>query len=244
MHGHSIAGVDAERLRLLTLATERELHAPLQALRLLLEGRRGTSSSLTERAFVDRDFVDRALLELLRAERAACDLVRWTAPRNLCVVPCTVSEVASSLESTLEPHERERCDIVVENGATELRTDSRLLVECLARTVEDALSRSATRRPEVLVHLHADDEDVTLSLVEGSAAGLTAFDPDEEEANEELTLAEAILERDVARLGGRVSLHGSSGHRCCVAVVPRRADALGGVPSVEERAQRSLGGAA
>ena len=52
----------------LTLQAGRQLRWPLGALRLLLEGRRGTGLATDEEAFTDR-----AISELVRAERAAAD---------------------------------------------------------------------------------------------------------------------------------------------------------------------------
>lgn len=222
------------RQRALTLATERELRAPLRALRLLLEGRRGTPTSLTERAFVDRSFVERALSELQRAERAAADLVQWTSPRDVRAVPCTIAEITDALAGALDLDVRKRCHFVVENEDTRLVTDGRLVVETFARTIRHLVDPSDEGANEAMVHAHAEDGLVTISLVEGAAE--RADEIEVQEIDEHLSLAETLLERDLTLIGCRVSLHRTSGHRCVVVVFPRDAmDAAGA---------QTLGGAA
>ena len=209
----------------LTLATRRELHAPLVALRALLEGRRGSETAVTERAFVDRAFIDRALDELLRTEQAAANLVHWTCPRDIRKVPCTVAEIVGSLSSTLDKAERERCHFVIENGDADVTTDGPLLVDAFTRTIREALSRAADDASEVMIHAHADSDRVTISLVDGPADDSTTGNGHSGDTSPDRrpTLAEALLERDTERLGGRVSIHHTSEHRCCIAVFPRPA---------------------
>ncbi|MEM1449206.1 MAG: hypothetical protein AAF957_24275 [Planctomycetota bacterium] len=222
MHGqqtHRVSELEDGHDRSVTLATERELQAPLQALRLLLEGRRGTGERLTERAFVDRAFIDRALDELLRAERAALSLVEWACPRALRPTRSTIAEIVGSLSTTLDPDERARCHFVVDDGSAEIETDARLLVDAFARAARELLAADEDGSSEVMIHAHADDGMATISLVEGAEAIEDAIDIEGEEAAP--TLAEALLRRDVGRLGGRVSLHRTGEHRCCVAVLPR-----------------------
>ncbi|MEM9381477.1 MAG: hypothetical protein AAGB93_16095 [Planctomycetota bacterium] len=223
------SGDGGQRDRSVTLATERELHAPLHALRLLLEGRRGADGRLTERAFVDREFIDRALSELVRAERAAHSLVEWTCPRAIRPVQCTIAEIVGSLSSTLDGAERDRCHFVVDDGPVELETDARLLVDAFARLTRELLHSCENGASEVMVHAHADDGTATISLVEGTAKVDPALELGEEESAP--TLAEALLRRDVGRLGGRVGIHRAGEHRCCVAVLRR--DAHGVEPGFE-----------
>lgn len=230
----SAANDEAAGLLSLTLATKRELQAPLRALRVLLEGKRGSGSTLMEEAFVDRAFIDRALAELLRTERAAANLVQWTCPRETRMVPCTVAEIVGSLAGMLDAGERERCHFVIEDGKADVLTDGPLLVDAFVRTIREILDGAAGTANEVMVHAHADDDRVTISLVDGP----TDADGDAEGDDfRSPTFAEALLERDVARLGGRVTIHHTSEHRCCVAVLPRR-------EPVEATASLAYGGAA
>jgi hypothetical protein len=207
------------RLRSLTLATERELRSPLRALRLLLEGRRGTLTALTERAFADRDLIDRALRELGRAERAAADLVQWTAPRETRAVRCTLGEIVDSLAASLDRDVRARCHFVVEDADARLLTDGRLVAESFSRTIEDLIDPSRHDSNEAMVHAHADESLATISLVEGASEGASEIDLEAVDLTP--TLAEVLLERDLSEMGARVSLHGTGGHRCCVVVLPR-----------------------
>ena len=217
----SAANSEARSLLSLTLTTKRELQAPLRALRVLLEGRRSNGTTLTEQAFVDRAFIDRALDELLRTERAAANLVQWTCPREIRRVPCTIAEIIESLSSSLDARERERCHFVIEDGSTDVVTDGPLLVEAFTRTIREVLDGKSDPTSEVMIHAHADDDRMTISLVDGPTDGDRSLDVDE--VDREPTFAESLLERDIARLDGRVSIHRTSEHRCCVAVLPRHA---------------------
>lgn len=202
-----------------TLATERALKAPLGALRVLLEGaRQGAGSTPT------LPFIDRALEALISAESAAQDLVAWTAPRSLRITPATVGEIVESVSTTMSPALRSRCHLVVDNEDVALRTDARQLVEAFARSVQRCLVEAPTG--ELMIHAHADDEWATFSFIDAPSDTAVAHSQENGPAGLELgteaapALADMLLKRDVERVGGRLSIHETGGHRCCVAVVP------------------------
>ena len=194
----------------LTLQAGRQLRWPLGALRLLLEGRRGTGLATDEEAFTDR-----AISELVRAERAAADLIRWTAPRELRPTHCKLSQLAFGLSSVLDREDRRRCRFVIEDGDSSVTTDGRLLVEGIARVIELALDTLTGDDDELMVHTHADDRWATISLVNAGAG---------ERVHPAQHLAESILQRDLVDLGGRISLRDAGDHRCVVVSLPLGTD--------------------
>ena len=191
----------------LTLQAGRQLRWPLGALRTLLEGRRGAGLEAAE-----REFTERAIAELLRAERAATDLVRWSAPRELRPTTCKLSQLAFSLSSALDRPQRRRCRFVIEDGNSSVLTDGSILVEGVSRVIELALESSDAIDDELMVHTHADEQWATISLINAGS---------QHEIRSAQHLAESILQRDLVALGGRVSLRNASDRRCVVLSLPR-----------------------
>ncbi len=194
----------------LTLQAGRQLRWPLGALRTLLEGRRGAGLEAAE-----REFTERAIAELLRAERAATDLIRWSAPRELRPATCKLSQLAFSLSSALDRPQRRRCRFVIEDGDSSVLTDGSLLVEGTSRIIELALESSEAIDEELMVHTHADEQWATISLINAGSR---------HEIHPAQHLAESILQRDLIALGGRISLRDAEGRRCVVLSLPRGGD--------------------
>ncbi len=190
----------------LTLQAGRQLRWPLGALRTLLEGRRGAGLATAE-----REFTERAIAELLRAERAATDLIRWSTPRELRPSRCKLSQLAFSLSSALDKPERRRCRFVIENGDSSVMTDGSLLVEGITRVIELTLETSDDVHDELMVHTHADEQWATISLINARPR---------REINAGQHLAESILQRDLVALGGRSSLRNAGERRCLVLSLP------------------------
>ena len=190
----------------LTLQAGRQLRWPLGALRTLLEGRRGAGMPDAERAFTER-----AISELVRAERAASDLIRWSAPRELRPSRCKLSQLAFSLSSALDREDRRRCRFVIEDGDAALNTDGQLLVDGIARVIELALDALGDTDEELMVHTHADTQWATVNLINAGAC---------DRVQPAQHVAESILQRDLTDLGGRVSLRNSGDHRCVVVSIP------------------------
>lgn len=203
-----------------TLLTERTLKASLGALRVLLEGARQNGS-----ATPTIPFVERALRSLDRVEHAAHDLVDWTAPRSLQRSQASVGEIVESIASALPGAIVDRCHFVIDDAEVLLHTDARLLVDASVRSVRARLdadlidSGTGARVEEIMIHAHADDAWATFSFIDApSGDEIDALGHVEAAATP--ILCDAILERDVTRIGGRLSIHDTAGHRCCVAVVP------------------------
>lgn len=194
--------------RALTLATERRLRAPLAALRVLLEGARGRKTD-----GLDAGFADRAIEALEAAEQAALDLVAWTSPRSPRIAPATLAEVCHSMLALLNHDHRGRVELAVDDAEAGLQTDARMLVEALVNVARERISAVSGDGVALMVHAHADDALATISLVDASEA---TGDPTAGQ-----TVAEALLAREIHRLGGRASIHENEGHRCSVIVVPR-----------------------
>ncbi len=200
----------------LVLQAERDIRAPLATLRVLLEAARRGGDPDTSVAFSER-----AIGELRRAERAAEDLVAWTAPRPLRPVRCTVDHLIDSLRETLDPEIAERCRFAIDDGDTQLEIDARAAVATLERMLRFALDTALRPTADMMIHAHSDAEWTTLSLVDAPGdedrSGAQGRDP----SLDGTSLAEALMTRDVHRMGGRASLHRTGGHRCYVLVLPR-----------------------
>jgi hypothetical protein len=214
----------------LSLQAGRQLRWPLGALRTLLEGRRSAGLEAAE-----REFTERAIAELLRAERAATDLIRWSAPRELRPSRCSLSQLAFSLSRALDRPLRQRCRFVVEDGDAEVTTDGSLLVDGVSRVIELALEASESAEEELMLHTHSDEQWATISLINAGSR---------HEIHPAQQLAESILQRDITALGGRVSLRDAGHRRCVVLSIPRGKGGL----SLSQRAAQpqlaSIGGAA
>lgn len=209
------AGVHGERgpaqARAIALEATRELRSPIGALRVLLEGSRGSDAGASI------EFTDRALDELQRVEFAADDIVAWTLPRPLRSTSTSLGEIAASLDQSLDASHRRRTHFVVEEDATALNIDAPLLVEALARTLRHAYRQDGTAGLEVMVHIHAADELATFSFIHTGSAKTALFHRDGDCV---LGLADEILSATVSRLGGKTSIHDAEGHRCAVITLP------------------------
>lgn len=214
----------------LTLQAGRQLRWPLSALRTLLEGRRGAGLEAAE-----REFTERAIAELLRAERAATDLIRWSAPRELRPARCQLSQLAFSLSSALDQPDRRRCRFVIEDGDSSVMTDGSLLIEGLSRVIELALASADGLDEELMVHTHADKHWATISLINAGSR---------HEVNPGQQLAESILQRDLTALGGRISLRDAGERRCVVLSLPRDNEGLKLSQRAEQPRLLTVGGAA
>jgi len=182
---------------------QRSVRGPLAALRAALEGQRRSAS-----------YVDRALGELARVEDAVDDLWRWTQPAALRRTRCCLADLAASVRAGLDERERRRLWILVEQGGVVLETDGPLLVATLRRFVRASLLRAER---ELLLHAHADDDSVTLSVVDDPPHGEDSLDGDER-----VDLPLLLGRRDVARLGGTCTVHTTTPqHRCIVLRFPR-----------------------
>lgn len=205
VHGDQMLDKD----RGVALVATRALRSPLGALRVLLEGSRSQSSPR------GLEFTDRVLDELERAESAAHDLVAWTLPRTLRLIPTSLGELAASLMDSLAPSHRRLTHLVVEQDATTLQTDAPLLVECFSRTLRHAFQENGTAGLEVMVHIHATDDIATFSFIHTGSAKTSLFSADAIPS-----LADEILTATVARLNGKTSIHDAEGHRCAVITLP------------------------
>ncbi len=197
--------------RAIALEAIRELRSPIGALRVLLEGSRGSATPAA------LDFADRALDEIERAENAAQDLVAWTLPRTLRSTTTSLGEIAASLMDSLVPSYRRLTHLVVEQETTTLEIDAPLLVECFSRTLRHAFQQNGTSGLEVMVHIHAADDTATFSFIHTGSAKTSLFSVDGDSV---LSLADEILSATVVRLGGRTSIHDAEGHRCAVITLP------------------------
>lgn len=211
-HRDTAAALSPEEARL-TRATSRALKAPLGALRVLLEGAWASGESSAALPFVTR-----ALEEVRRAEDAADDLCRWILPRDLHPTACTLGEIVQSLRESLDIAHRKRCHVVADGPTDQpLLIDGRMVVSSIARVIVDRLD-DAHRAPgaELMLHVHADADRATLNLIDADApaVGETSDGP--------RTLADALLERDIQRVGGTARMHESNGHRCLMVTVPCR----------------------
>ena len=182
---------------------QQAVRGPLAALRAVLEGQRRSAG-----------YVDRALGELARVEDAVDDLWRWTQPTALRRTRCCLADLAASVRAGLDERERRRLWILVEQGGVVLETDGPLLVATLRRFVRASLLRAER---ELLLHAHADDDSITLSVVDDPPSGTDAID-----GSERLDLPLLLGKRDVLRLGGPCTVHTTSPqHRCIVLRFPR-----------------------
>lgn len=203
----------AERAAVM-LTTERAFLAPLGALRIAIEGAR------SQRAALPDTFLDRALEAVEEASHAASDMMAWANPRPLRPVACSVLELVASLRLTLSPELDSRCHFLVEGADTPLFLDGRLIVDGLERSIRRRLAHA--RRPgtaELMVHAHVENGLTTVSLIDASEGDELDVTGEALSQGAE-ALAEAILTRDCERIGGRVSIHETGGHRCIVAVFP------------------------
>lgn len=218
-HANSLAQAAAHGARAAAatpLGADRALRAPLRALRVAFEGMRSGAQA---------DLAERALAELNRAEHAAEDLVAWSHERPLRPVPCTVSEVITSLRAVLDLDDRSRCHLVLDGDDAPMTTDGRLLVDALERAIRSRLKSVA----EVMVHVHVEGDRASFNVVDTPEEEELAvlFDSSSDDAGSRATLAEELLVRDIQRLGGTVALRATGTHRCALAGVPLVIPAFG-----------------
>ncbi|MEL6429339.1 MAG: hypothetical protein AAFR54_09180, partial [Planctomycetota bacterium] len=148
-----------------------------------------------------------------RVERAAADMARVAHPRELRPVHATMAEIVRAVRESLDVSERRRCHFVVDAPGLVLETDGRLLARALVRAAADRLERREDA--ELMVHAHADADSATFSLIDATPPSGDAL-----AQVPAATLAETLLVRDAARLGGRAALHCAGDHRCAVVVLP------------------------
>ncbi len=220
LHGNR----EPAQARAIALEAARELRGPLGALRVLLEGSRG---SVDETGL---HFTDRAIEEIDRAEGAANDLVAWTLPRSLRSTSTDLGKIASSLLESLTPSHRRRTHMVVEQDTTTVQTDAPLLVEGFARSLRHAFQADGTAGLEVMVHIHAADDIATFSFIHTGSTKASLFQADGDAV---LRLADEILNATVTRLGGKSSIHDAEGHRCAVVTLPLTEAATGRQGSIQ-----------
>ena len=203
------------------LMTERALRGPLGALRVAIEGTRRSGQALPHA------FLDRALDTITDIEHAAADLIAWAHSRPVRPVSSSVGELVSSLRQTLDADTEARCHFIVEGAGTPLFLDCRLVVTALERSIRRRLA--SARQPglaEVMIHVHVEDNWTTISLIDGDAEPELNVVREAASDNAE-ALADALLARECERLGGRVSIHETGGHRCMVVVVPSESPSSG-----------------
>lgn len=211
--GHSLTqelGLDPAQARDIAIGAGRELRSPLAALRVLLEG---TRAGVT----ITSGFADRALEEIDRAEAAAHDVVAWTMPRSLRSTRATLGEIVQSLKEALSPADRRRTHFVLEQENSTLESDAPLIVEVFERSLRHLYREPGAGDAEVMVHVHASDDDATFSFIQTGGGAMVS---DAANGTELPTLADALLRASVARLGGRTSIHDAEGHRCAVITIP------------------------
>ncbi|MEM8712294.1 MAG: hypothetical protein AAGG01_15190 [Planctomycetota bacterium] len=197
-----------EEARAIGLAAMRELRAPLGALRVLLEGCRSSDGA-------GREFSDRALDEIDRAEAAADDLLAWTLPRSLRTTQSSLGELVQGVREALRPADRRRTHFVIENEDTALDCDARLLTTSFARSIRHAYRDAGARALEIMVHAHASKGRATLSFIHsGDKPDLVA---DEDGVP---SLADALLRSSLERSRGTINIHEAEGHRCAVVTIP------------------------
>ncbi len=196
------------------LITERALKGPLGALRIAIEGARGNAEELPPA------FLDRALDAVNEIDHAAADFMAWAHPRPLRPVACGVTELISSLRQTLDADTEARCHFVVDSAWATMSLDGRLLVTALERSIRRRLDPARCPViPELMIHAHEEDGWTTISLIDTDVDSELDIAREAASSNAE-ALADALLTRDCERLGGRVSIHETGGHRCVVVVLP------------------------
>lgn len=188
----------------LLIEAERALRAPISVLRMLIEGG-------------DSELRERAVRELNHIEQRARDLTDLAHPRATRSIPTTTAEVARSMRESLDVSQRRRCHFVVDSPDETLFVDPRILTRALVRSASQRLDHDT--RSELLVHMHSQEESVTISLVDTDPPPASSSVDEGPEAPE--TLHEMLLVRDVERLGGRAQLHRVGEHRCAVVILPK-----------------------
>lgn len=207
---------DAEELG---LSVTRIFKLPLAALRASME----SLARDLDRADPRREVLHGALAEIQRLGRDVQALADYAAPRPLAPLRCSIEELLQGAVARVDRRSAERLSIARPARSVTLWVDGPLLSAALANLVQVALESS---REEVLLQARVEDGEAIFAVVEASACtDLNALESLRAERGSSLGLGFNLAQRDVERMGGRLTAFATPlGHTGLVVRIPRASE--------------------
>ncbi len=207
----------------LGLAVTRIFKTPLAALRASMES---LSRGLEEND-PRRELLSGALAEVLRLGRDVEALASFAAPRALMPLRCSLEEIVQGVATRLTPEQAARVSIARPASPSHLFVDGPALTSALTHILQVALESS---HDDVLLQARQDANDTRFAVVENADHDSLALAMGEHEwktfKQASLGLGYSLAARDVARMGGDISVERSSRGSITVSIrVPSDASA-------------------